>query len=35
MDELNTNLLISKFDNIKNIDSSVEWRSARDLQKLL
>lgn len=35
MDELNTGLLISKFDNIKNIDSSVEWRRARDLQKLL
>ncbi len=35
MDELNTGLLISKFDNIKNIDGYVEWRSARDLQKLL
>lgn len=35
MEQINTNLLISDFDNIKNIDNTIEWRSARGLQKLL
>lgn len=35
MKKSNTQLLLHNFDNIKNLDNNIEWRSARNLQKLL
>lgn len=33
--ELNTNQLIMQFDAMKRLTTNIEWRRARDLQKLL
>jgi DNA-damage-inducible protein D len=32
---LETKVLIKTFDDIKNVSNGIEWRSARDFQKIL